>query len=291
MLHVATAAAAVLGLDSVGARILRRGTAVLVALPGAGALVRVEGAPGRAERQVRVAAALAAADVPAVRLAGDGAQPVAVDGIDVTCWHLEDLGGPAVTPRQLGQLARRLRDGTSDPASLAEVPAFEPFAAIAEQLRSAEDRGRTAAEDLGVLRVALGELSDAWPTVVTADPLGACLVHGDLHPANVLATPAGPRLADLELAGVGPASYDLATQVVGVRRYGADPAELEEVLAGYGGELPLADVLEPMAAVYELWVTAWAVANRGIDDAHEREAVRRTERWTGDPPGEVWTVR
>jgi len=290
-LAAVTFAAARLGLDPADATVVRRGTAVLVELPGARALARVDDGAGRAERQVRVAAALAAAGIPAVRLVGDGEQPVSVHGLDVTCWHLEDLGGPTVTPAMLGRLARRLHDATGLESARRGVPAFDPFAAIAEQLSAAEGADRTPPDELLVLRTTLGELAASWPEVVAADPQGICLVHGDLHPDNVLATPDGPRLADLELAGVGPASYDLATQVVGVRRYGADPAELDEFLGGYGAALPTAEVLEPMVAVVELWVTAWAVAHRGIDDAHEAEAVRRTGRWRGDEPAEPWTVR
>ena len=40
---------------------------------------------------------------------------------------------------------------------------------------------------------------------------GECIVHLDLHPANILMTSKGPYLIDWELAGLGPAGLDLAT--------------------------------------------------------------------------------
>lgn len=40
---------------------------------------------------------------------------------------------------------------------------------------------------------------------------GECIIHLDLHPANVLMTSDGPFLIDWESAGLGPAGLDLAT--------------------------------------------------------------------------------
>ena len=89
-------------------------------------------------------------------------------------------------------------------------------------------------------------------------------------------------LADLELAGRGPRDYDLAPQVVAVTRYGRPATDLEEFLVAYGDGRPPAEVASWAVALYELWVTAWAVANRRLDDDHRREAALRVARWRPD---------
>ena len=98
-------------------------------------------------------------------------------------------------------------------------------------------------------------------------------------------------LVDLELAGLGPATYDLAPQLVAVRRYGAAPAGFEEFSSAYGFDLRDWDGATLMCSVQELWVTAWAVGNRHHSETVDREAEVRLEVWRGatDPPR--WQLR
>ncbi len=96
-------------------------------------------------------------------------------------------------------------------------------------------------------------------------------------------------LADLELAGWGCASADVAPQVVAVRRYGADPSALERFLVGYGADPRGWAGLEVLAEAYELWVTVWAAANRAASSLWDREAEVRLRRWrTGTSPN--WSL-
>ena len=140
-----------------------------------------------------------------------------------------------------------------------------------------------------LLRGVVRRLAAAWPDPAD-DPLGAAVVHGDLHRANVVPGRRGPVLADLELAGWGSASADVAPQVVAVRRYGADPAALEEFLDAYGADPRGWHGLDVLVEAYELWVTAWAVANRQASVRAEREAEVRLTRWrTGSSP--TWSLR
>lgn len=64
------------------------------------------------------------------------------------------------------------------------------------------------------LRSAGGRLPGHIATGVRARlerlPSGGGLCHGDLHPGNVIMTPAGPRLVDWSSAVRAPAAYDLA---------------------------------------------------------------------------------
>ena len=239
-----------------------------------------------------MAGVLARLGVPAVTLAGPGHQPVTTGAGPVTVWRWEPPVGAAVGPREIGRAARRLHDATRSAAGAGipdDLPRHSPLPVVAAELDRAALLGATAAADLRILRQHTERLIAAWPAPGD-DPLGAAVVHGDLHRGNVVPGRLGPVLADLELAGWGAASADVVPQVVAVRRYGADPADLDAFLAGYGadpGDWPGLDVL---AEAYELWVTVWAVVNRTASSRAEREAEVRLQRWrSGSSP--VWSLR
>ena len=278
------------GLAVAGAGVWRAGSAVLVGLPSVPALARVD-EPARsadAARQVGVARALAEVGVPAVRVVGPEPQPVATPVGPVTIWGWEPPTGPPVGPREMGQVARLLHDRTRA-RPLADVPRHDPLSTVAAELDRAEAAGVTSAVDLDLLRGEVRRLAAAWPDPAD-DPLGAAVVHGDLHRANVVPGRRGPVLADLELAGWGAASADVAPQVVAVRRYDADPAGLEEFLGAYGADPRGWEGLEVLVEAYELWVTAWAVGNRAASVRADAEAEVRLTRWrTGSSP--TWSLR
>lgn len=289
-LDAVLAVAAASGLDPSGAGIWRAGSAVLVGLPRVPALARVD-EPARAtdaERQVTVARALAEAGVPAVEVVGPDRQPVASPVGPVTIWAWVSPTGPPVGPREMGAAARALHDRTRGlgPGGL---PVHEPLVTVAAELDRAEVVGATPAADLALLRGAVSRLHAMWPDPAD-DPSGVAVVHGDLHRGNVVPGLTGPVLADLELAGWGAASADVAPQIVAVRRYGAPAADLDAFLAGYGLDPRGWPGLEVLVEGYELWVTAWAVANRTASARAGEEAERRLQRWrTGSSP--LWALR
>lgn len=284
------AVAAGAGLDASGAGVWRAGSAVLVGLPQVPALARVD-EPARAadaERQVAVARLLAEVGVPAVEVVGPVDQPVASPAGPVTVWAWVPPTGPAVGPGEMGAAARLLHDRTR-PVGPEGLPAHQPLVPVLAELARAEAVGATAASDLARLRAVASRLGSSWPDPVD-DPLGPAVVHGDLHRGNVVPGRLGPVLADLELAGWGGASADVAPQVVAVRRYGAPVADLDAFVAGYGAEALGWPGLEVLVEGYELWVTAWAVANRTASARAGQEAERRVQRWrTGSSP--PWSLR
>jgi hypothetical protein len=271
------------GIDTSRAGIWRSGSSVMVGLPAARVLARVDeaGRAGVADRQVVVSEVLAERGVPAIGLTGPLEQPVATAAGLVTFWVWLDVTGVGVAPRALGQLARALHDATRGGAD--DVPAYEPLGAVRLELERAEALGLTDPADLALLRERIGRLEPRWDET-QEDPLGIAVVHGDLHPHNAVATRLGPVLADLELAGVGPVCADLVPHVVAVRRYGAPPHVLDDFLSGYGLEAAGWRGFEVLVQAYELWVTASAVANRGGSARLEEEAEVRLDRWR---PGRI----
>ncbi len=285
---LAAVAAALPAADLIGAGILRRGRGVLVGLPAVPAVARVDGDDALAARQAVVAERLAAAGVPAVRLLDGPGRPRWPAAHGVTAWRWEVGHGHDVSPAELGRLARTLHDRLPVRPGEGPAPRLDPLAAVAEQVAEVG-----ADPDAGVLRDAGARLAPAWQRVAPEDPLGwSAVVHGDLHAGNVLATAAGPILLDLELAGSGPRSYDVVPQLVAVSRYGRPRAEVEAFVDGYGADPRSWPGLAVLVEVYELWVTAWAVAHRDRSPTHEREASRRMRRWRAEPTADDggWTL-
>jgi aminoglycoside phosphotransferase (APT) family kinase protein len=269
----------VAGVGTTDGVLIRSGTALLVRF---GPLLIRAWEPARAataHREVAVARALAAAGVPAVRLVEPLDQPVVAAGGVLTVWRWLDLEPGAVSPAELGSLAGRLRRAT---AGHHDIPAFDPLGMIRGLLRTTEPAGAEAAVDLADLGAMVDGVEAAWTEAARADPAGTGVVHGDLHRLNVLRSSEGPVLADLEMAGAGPPSYDSAPAAVAVRRYGADPADLDAFLAAAGHDPRPWPGFEVCCRVYELWVTAWALAGRTGAAEVGREARTRMAALRGE---------
>ena len=275
---------------------VRAGTAVLLADPAAGVLVRVDDRVGmaRAARHLAVGQALARLGVPAVRPLEGVADPLEVDGAAVTLWELERLVRRPVRPAAVGHLAGRLHRATIDGQGWEGIERFDPLRDVAEQLAIAE----LTEEETALLGGVTAEVTRRWAQEVgegdtagvgAVGPRG--IVHGDLHAGNVLLTRRGPILADLELAGVGPVAYDLAAPVVAVLRYGAPATALAAYARAYRAPIPAAARHGVLRDAYELWLTTWALANRHLDGAHALEATRRLERWRQPRRARDWSLR
>lgn len=287
---LAARVAAELGLPAARRGVLRAGSAVLVGLPDVDVLVRVDAADrgDDARRQVAVARALAAADVPAIALAATDEQPLEGDGGAVTLWRYVEPVAERADVDEVARLARRLHDALRPLARTdgAGIPELDPLATVEGQLAVADRRGATSPAELAALRDGVEATRVAWAEVSPTDPLGRSLVHGDLHADNVVVGATGPVLADLEVSGWGPPSYDLVPQLVAVDRYGADPAGYDRFAAAYGFDVRSWAGCIALARTYELWVTAWALANRTISPRHEAEARRRLQGWLAHPDAE-----
>ncbi len=246
------------GLDCAGARIFRVRTATLVELPQASIIARVEPPSDLdvATRQVRVGQVFDRRQGPTARLCPGLAQPFVHPHGVVTLWERLVATDRPLAATALGRLVRALHDAGRPPLE-ASLPRLDPFTPT-QTWQACPGPGFTL-EELAALQALERRLRQRWEEVAAADPLGTRLVHGDLHGDNVVVTARGPRLVDLEMAGVGPASWDLAVPAVAVRRYGQPPAYYRDIAEGYGADPSGWEGFEVLCRTYELTVVAWCV--------------------------------
>ncbi|MFB6724573.1 phosphotransferase [Kribbella sp. NPDC056345] len=111
-------------------------------------------------------------------------------------------------------------------------------------LAEATIAGDLSPTDLGVLHADLHRRLHAIPA--PSGTPGLVVVHGDLHPENVIATPTGPIVIDWRNAEEGTAEFDIAMTAVIFAQVALDPAWadlsplLHETLAAY-----LANSIDP----------------------------------------------
>lgn len=140
-------------------------------------------------------------------------------------------------------------------------------------------------------------MRERWSAERDRDPLGQVVAHGDVRMGNLMNVDERPVFVDLELSGVGPASWDLVVQAVHVRRYGRAESEYRSFVAGYG--LPAdnwcatgARAFAGFAAlceIYELLCVVWTLGCSSVHPVLELEARLRLRSFLGDESGN-WTL-
>ncbi len=287
-LELAVAAARRACLSTEGATVLRRRTSVYVVLPAADAVARVEPADAVAvaERQVAAARLLEACAVPAARLIVPDPQPMVYARGSVTLWRRLTILPGEPSPETLGHLARHLHEATRGSMST-EITALDPISITLDGLGRAASGGRFGGiEDLWE---EFYQLAAAWDRIADEDPLGTALVHGDYNVNNVVLTPDGPTLIDLEDSGSGPVSWDLVPQMVSARRFGASPASYRSFCDAYGADLMTWDGAETLCRTFELLLLSWAIANWDISPQMKAEAALRLANFRGETD-QPWTL-
>lgn len=97
-----------------------------------------------------------------------------------------------------------------------------------EVVRRSPERVDEMARLLASLQRRLNRLrAPSWLPSAAGVPVGTRLLHLDLHPMNVLISPAGPVVIDWTNASAGPAEFDVATTLVTMHVAElSDPADL-----------------------------------------------------------------
>ncbi|MFC4114908.1 phosphotransferase family protein [Nonomuraea zeae] len=201
------------------------------------------------------------------------AGPHVRDGVAVSFWtHVAHDPAYEVTPDAAGKALAELH------ASLREFPGELPYLGpvLDEPVRLLE------LLDGEVAPGALARLRDAHADLVARlgpAPRGDVrAVHGDAHPGNLLATPAGLLWNDFEESMAAPVGWDLAcllrtTRLDGraaVRAYGADPGDPE---------------LRTFLAARGLQGTLWMLVRALHLPSEAAAAQRALAAWLHDPSG------
>lgn len=202
--------------------------------------------PVRLERVTSALAGSASAHLPV------GPPVVTSYGVLTVAPWLPDAR-PVPWPR-LGALLRSFHDEHAE----ADVPLWTPLSRLSSQVAG------LAPDDAAVLLDARLTLLDALAG--TGSELGVGTIHGDVSPHNVMRTPLGPRLIDLDWAARGPREYDLAGAA---RRFRAGELS-RRAYAGfcrsYGYDVqgwPGLPVLDRIAALGGVAFRIWDSTRRG----------------------------
>jgi hypothetical protein len=153
-----------------------------------------------------------------------------------------------VTWTELGAL---LRDFHTEHAA-ADVPRWSPLSRLESQVAGLPP------EWSGVLLAARDELLGALAEV--GSWAGEGTIHGDVSPSNVMRTPDGPRLIDLDWVACAPREYDLASAARRVRAGEMSRRTYAGFCTQYGVDvrtwpgLPLMDRIADLGGVaFRLW--------------------------------------
>ncbi|WP_055713036.1 phosphotransferase enzyme family protein [Streptomyces torulosus] len=202
----------------------------------------------RARRELRIAAWLAGAGVPAVRAAE--AEALLVEGHPVTVWHR--LPDP-VRPAGARDLAELLRLVHALPSPEVDLPRRELLGGVERWLRLAGDAVDPA--DAAYLRERRDGFAAAAAALVPHLPPGP--IHGDALPRNVHVGPDGPLLVDLETFSGDLREHDLVVMALSHDRYGLPAEEYDAFTAAYGWDVRTWEGCSVLRGARETASCAW----------------------------------
>jgi aminoglycoside phosphotransferase (APT) family kinase protein len=117
-----------------------------------------------------------------------------------------------------------------------------------------------------VLLAARQALLDALTEVESA--VGEGVIHGDVSPSNVMRSPAGPRLIDLDWAARAPREYDLASAARRCRDGSISRRAYRAFCSAYGYDVqgwPGLPVLDRIADLGGVAFRIWDSRHHGLD--------------------------
>ncbi|MEV6280256.1 aminoglycoside phosphotransferase family protein [Nocardia sp. NPDC051832] len=256
--RVVELACARVGLNPVGAELIKYTVNAVFRLPLERVVVRVAcgaGAAVRGHRAVATARWLHKRNAPVAALL-DCDQPVDVDGgHSVTFWR-ELERRPEWTPADLAAPLLALHSLAPDIG----LPRWNPFLTARDYLRAADVTAVPAA-DLRWLTGQWALAEYAYRYCETDLPVG--VVHGDPHTGNLLVRADGRIvLCDLDEVGIGPLAWDLVPQAVGAVRFGRREFHREFVRA-YGSDVRNRSCWPVLARIRELMMVTGVLPDLG----------------------------
>lgn len=239
------------GLDATGAGLIRMVNNAVFRLAAHPVVVRVVLTPElghRAENAAAAARLFAANQVPSVALLDDVPGPVDVDGYLVSFWQAVVDTGETPTATDLARLLTQVHRIPCAGTGLAH---WNPIADLHARLDGAEYYDRGAIDFLlrrcDALEARLDSLRYVLPQSV---------IHGDAHLRNLIPTPAGTVLCDLDTVCVGPREWDLVPMAVGQLRFQPSENPQRQLVDAYGFDVTQWDGFPVLRELRELKLAA-----------------------------------
>ncbi|MCO1581400.1 aminoglycoside phosphotransferase family protein [Crossiella sp. SN42] len=271
------------GLDPGGARLIRFVNNAVFQLLAHPVVVRIVLSPSlryRADNVVRAANWLAEHEVPAVRLLPGLPQPLHVNGHVATLWQAVPEVGQA-TGLELAQLLKRLH---ALPAPPGELPRWDPLADVRRRLADAEELD---AGDREFLETRCAELEAELAAMEYHLPQG--VIHGDAHVGNVISTPIGPLLCDLDSVCLGPREWDLTPLAVGKLRFRHTGDRYRQLSRAYGFDVTKWPGFPVLRQVRELKLTTGVLSILRSNPDVRTELAKRMQSFRSGDTRARWT--
>ena len=230
------------------------------------------------ERSLRLGEFLREAGIPvaapAVELA-DG--PIQAGERWAGLWRWErSLPGrpdPAVTGRALRRLHEALLEWDEP------VPVLDPIVTSSERLAQVRQAEVLPAASVDFLGERLDSLKEEWDGFNTELEVGP--IHGDFKIANLMTTPEGPLIMDLDDVRVAPWEWDLATSSRSAHD-GWSAEEWPAFSSGYGHDLLAQPEAEPLRELTHLGALIFQLARHSSPQRLQRGRAL-LDQWLEDP--------
>lgn len=258
-----------------GPELIRMGERAVFRLRDGAVIARVERSAARwaeADREVRAARWLTEQGLP-VNRSLPGEQPVLAEGTVVTLW--EGVQGAWTVPRELAGLLHTLH-GLTPPSALG-LPELDPFDRVAERIDTAPGLSPNQRDQL---REAHRDLATRLPT--TKPVLGTHVIHGDANIGNILATPRGVVLFDLDGICWGPPEWDLVLTALYRDLGWHSEAEYADFCEVYGFDITGWEGYPLYKQIRELRMTTW-LAQKGRENPEIDAEIDRRVSDLADP--------
>ncbi|WP_218025898.1 aminoglycoside phosphotransferase family protein [Nocardia miyunensis] len=286
-LSILERACRVVGLDHLGAELLRHHTNAVYRLASAPVVVKID-RPFGGRSPVDVVALvrwLQAGQVPVVALA-PVRQPMEIDGCTVTFWRYLPQCREITAPDLAAPLAMLHSLRTRPRQWLPARHLAGTFTRIAQSI--AASRILTA-EDRAMLRAERARLAARAAEITFVLPPG--LIHGDAHHRNMLWDDETGRsvLCDWESVAFGHPEWDLVTLEVHCRRFAHPTVEYEKFCHAYGFDIRTWSGYPWLRDLRELRMITTNAYKSAPDTACAREVLRRIAALRSGTPSR-WNI-
>ncbi|MEU1783450.1 aminoglycoside phosphotransferase family protein [Streptomyces abikoensis] len=233
----------------------------------------------RATRELRIAAWLAEAGVPAVRAAEP--EVLVADGHPVTLWHRLPAAERPADPADLAVLLQQVH---TLPEPGFGLPRRDLLGGVERWLRLAGTAIDPADADY------LRERRDGFAAAAAAltPHLTPGAIHGDALPRNVHIGPDGPVLVDLETFASDLREHDLVVMALSKDRYGLDPDAYHSFVHAYGWDVREWEGCAVLRGARETASCAWVAQHAPGNPAALTEFRRRVASLRENDPTVRW---